>query len=130
MKILYLIIIICSLFSLAAFILFFQTKKETYINNKNKLNIIIPVRNRDKHLDMLIPALKKILTAQSIDYRIYIIEQSEKYNFNKGKINNAGFLIAEENRPTDMYVFNDVDNIPVTNDSIKYNFSKPFVINF
>ena len=37
------------------------------INKDNKLNIIIPVRNRDKHLDMLIPALKKILTAQSID---------------------------------------------------------------
>lgn len=127
MKIIYLIISICSLFGLAAFILFFQHRKESYISADKKLNIIIPVRDREEHLNMLLPALKRIMKAQSIDYRIYVIEQSEKYNFNKGKVNNAGFLIAQENRPTDTYVFNDVDNIPVKNDSIRYNFSKPFV---
>ena len=76
-------------------------RKETLENygNKNKLVIILPVRNREKDLEEYLENMVPIFNYQNIAYRIFVIEQSKNKRFNKGKINNIGFLEAlKENK--------------------------------
>ena len=63
-----------------------------------------------------------IFNYQNINYRIFIIEQSKNKRFNKGKINNIGFLEAlKENKNYERFLFNDVDNYPLDKNLINYN---------
>ena len=60
--------------------------------SKNSLILIIPIRNRETELRSLVPKMREIFKNQNIDYKIFIVEQSKKKKFNKGKINNIGFI--------------------------------------
>ena len=80
--------------------------------SKNKLlAVIIPVRDRDDHLSILIPRLRRILDAQQICYKIFVIEQSKGSAFNKGALINTGFKIIGKN--FDYICLHDADAIPV-----------------
>lgn len=93
-------------------------KKEKYTsdylphNQKMKLNVIIPIRNREKELYDITSVLEQIFEKQNIDARYLIIEQEEGKKFNKGKISNAAFLLAKKNNFSRNYLFNDVDVWP------------------
>lgn len=90
--------------------------------SKNSLILIIPIRNREQELRLLIPKMREIFKHQNIDYKVFIVEQSKKKKFNKGKINNIGFLESTNMYPhIDNILFNDVDNYPFNNDTINYN---------
>ena len=90
------------------------------ITNQDKINIIIPIRNREAQLEKIIPRLKEILKFQKLDYRIYIIEQSSNNLFNKGKLVNIGFIESQKDNFSNYYIMNDVDTYPKTNDLINY----------
>lgn len=108
-------------------ILFFCiNKKENYtsnflhLNDKIKLNVIIPIRDREKDLHNITNVLEEIFEKQNIDGRYIIIEQEEGKKFNKGKISNAAFLISRKDNFSDNYLFNDVDLWPKNASVINY----------
>ena len=83
-----------------------------------KLLIVVPYRDRKKHLDIFLKHIKDFFienkTNNSLEIKIIIIEQSEKKKFNLGAINNIGFLL-EENY-LDYICINNVDFLPVNAD--------------
>ena len=86
------------------------------------LSIIVPVRDRDKELNTLIYNLSKIFKTQGITYTFYIVHQDDDNPFNKGLLNNIGFLYAEKNNFTDNYLFNDVTVYPLKSNNYNFNF--------
>ncbi|XP_056007185.1 beta-1,4-N-acetylgalactosaminyltransferase bre-4-like isoform X2 [Ostrea edulis] len=80
--------------------------------------IIIPFRDREEHLRVLLNNLHPILYRQQIMYTVYVIEQADNKPFNKGKLNNIGYIEALKGDHT-CFVFHDVDLIP-ENDKISY----------
>lgn len=78
------------------------------VGQKEKLAIIIPYRNRRKHLDELLPRLEAY--CKNYEFKIFIIEQANSLPFNKGLLLNAGFIESEK---FDYWAFNDVDYFPL-----------------
>ena len=96
------------------------------LNDGKTLAVIIPFRNRHKHLSELIPELKKVLNKQNPNHQIFVIEQTGSHKgegnwhdgdqpFNKGALFNAGVDIAKKNG-VDYVVLHDVDLIPICSD--------------
>ena len=82
---------------------------------KSKLGVIVPYRDRKKHLDEFIPAIKAKLKRDKIPYELIIVEQADDKPFNRGKLLNIGVEKAIELKCT--YVaLHDVDMIPVDAD--------------
>ena len=52
--------------------------------------IIIPYRDREKHLTELLNHLHPFLQAQNLSYRIIVIEQEQGKPFNRAKLFNVG----------------------------------------
>ena len=97
------------------------SNKLEHFGNDNNLIMIIPIRNREGHLKIILKNIIPIFNYQNINYKIYIIEQSDKKQFNKGKINNVGFIEATKDFPNyERILFNDVDNYPKYNKAINY----------
>lgn len=56
-------------------------------------SIIIPYRDRKRHLDLIVPHLRRWIKN---DFEILVIEQSNQHPFNRGKLLNIGFLNRSE----------------------------------
>ena len=78
----------------------------------HKLGIIIPYRNRPEQLATF---RKEINDYLDIDFELIVVEQSDKKDFNRGKLLNIGFLKAEE-LGCDYVIFHDVDMLPIEAD--------------
>lgn len=76
-----------------------------------RLTIVIPFRDREAHLQQLLPPLTAMLAIQGIRHRILVVEQEPGRAFNRGKLINVGFAHAAAT--TDYYCIHDVDAIPV-----------------
>lgn len=76
----------------------------------HKLAVVVPYRNREEHLGVFLPHVKKYLDKQNILHNVYIIEQEEGKGFNRAKLLNIGFLEADKD--CDYFVFHDVDMLP------------------
>jgi beta-1,4-galactosyltransferase 3 len=79
---------------------------------KQKLALIVPYRNRQAHLDVFIPAIRKQLVSEEIDFDIFVVEQLGDAPFNRGKIKNSGFVMAQDYA---WVCFHDVDLLPISN---------------
>lgn len=80
--------------------------------SKKKTAIIIPHRNREKHLKYLLYNLHPFLQRQQLNYGIYIIHQAGNFTFNRAKLMNVGFKEAMKDEAWDCLFFHDVDLIP------------------
>ncbi|KAF8364047.1 hypothetical protein PRIPAC_90970 [Pristionchus pacificus] len=78
---------------------------------RHKVAIIIPYRDRQSHLTRLLYFLIPILKRQKLDFRFIVTEQWGNDLFNKGRIMNAAFRLAER-LGTDCVIFHDVDMFP------------------
>jgi len=89
--------------------------KSNYVehDHKKKLSVIVPYRDRKSHLHEFVSKIPGVLDKQNIDYKITIIEQDDKKQFNKGTLNNIGFL---ETKDHDYFCFHDVDMLPIKAD--------------
>ena len=79
---------------------------------RQKVAIIIPFRKRESHLPIFLRQLHPILKRQELLYQIYVIEQADKYLFNRGKLMNVGFAEALKDKSFTCFVFHDVDLVP------------------
>ncbi|KAM4808744.1 beta-1,4-galactosyltransferase 1-like [Rhinophrynus dorsalis] len=53
------------------------------------------------------------LQSQQADYGIYVVEQSEDSRFNRAKLMNVGYKVAEKDYDYNCFIFSDVDIIPM-----------------
>lgn len=91
----------------------------TCSEDQHRLAIVVPFRERTNELLRLVPHLHQFLRRQAICHRFYIINQVDKYRFNRGMLINIGFLFAS-NESTYM-AMHDVDLLPI-NDQLSYQF--------
>lgn len=71
-------------------------------------SIIVPYRDRERHLSVFIPHMR----SRFKNAEILIIEQADKEPFNRAKLLNIGFL----NSDADYFAMHDVDMLPVKAD--------------
>ncbi|XP_028656330.1 beta-1,4-galactosyltransferase 4 [Erpetoichthys calabaricus] len=74
--------------------------------------ILIPHRNREKHLLYLLQNLHPFLQRQQLHYGIYVIHQAGHVTFNRAKLLNVGYLEALKDFAWDCFIFHDVDLVP------------------
>ncbi|XP_053311471.1 beta-1,4-galactosyltransferase 4 [Spea bombifrons] len=79
---------------------------------QQKVAILIPHRNRERHLLYLLENLHPFLQRQQLDYGIYVIHQAGNMKFNRAKLLNVGYLEALKEEKWDCFVFHDVDLLP------------------
>lgn len=79
---------------------------------RHRTAIIIPHRNREHHLKVLLYYLHPFLQRQQLNYGIYVIHQAGNYTFNRAKLMNVGFREAMREEDWDCLFFHDVDLIP------------------
>ncbi|XP_010591241.1 beta-1,4-galactosyltransferase 4 isoform X1 [Loxodonta africana] len=77
-----------------------------------RVAILIPHRNREKHLLYLLEHLHPFLQRQQMDYGIYVIHQAGSKKFNRAKLLNVGYLEALKEENWDCFIFHDVDLVP------------------
>ncbi|XP_069328763.1 beta-1,4-galactosyltransferase 4 isoform X2 [Eulemur rufifrons] len=77
-----------------------------------RVAILIPHRNREKHLMYLLEHLHPFLQRQQLEYGIYIIHQAGSKKFNRAKLLNVGYLEALKEENWDCFIFHDVDLVP------------------
>ncbi|XP_075621376.1 beta-1,4-galactosyltransferase 4 [Balearica regulorum gibbericeps] len=77
-----------------------------------RVAIVIPYRNREKHLLYLLDHLHPFLQRQQLDYGIYVIHQAGNTKFNRAKLLNVGYLEALKEANWDCFIFHDVDLVP------------------
>jgi len=83
--------------------------------NKKKLAICVPYRDRKEHLDIFVPYITSYLSKKGIDHKVFICNQTDKKEFNRGKIKNIAFDIARK-EGYDYFAFHDIDLIPEDTD--------------
>ncbi|XP_066097418.1 beta-1,4-galactosyltransferase 4 isoform X2 [Saccopteryx bilineata] len=77
-----------------------------------RVAILIPHRNRERHLMYLLEHLHPFLQRQQLDYGIYIIHQAGSKKFNRAKLLNVGYIEALKDATWDCFIFHDVDLVP------------------
>ena len=90
-----------------------------------KLIFIVPYRDRNSHRTFYSSHMLKILEdLPDTYYKIYYIHQNDTREFNRGAMKNIGFLVIKHQYPTHYknmtIVFNDIDVMPYTNETINY----------
>lgn len=76
----------------------------------HKLGVVVPYRNRPKHLQLFVEYLTNYL--KDINHSIIIIDQDDDLDFNRGKLLNIGFIEAKS-QGCDYVVFHDIDMLPI-----------------
>lgn len=85
-----------------------------------RLAVVVPFRDRFDELLVFVPHLSEFLKQQHItSFKIYIINQSSRYRFNRGALINIGYLLAENQ--SDYIAIHDVDLIPL-NKNLSYSY--------
>jgi hypothetical protein len=85
--------------------------------------IVIPYRNRKKHLDKFISSTIRLLTNELIDCKVLVIEQTEGNLFNRGALINIGYDLFKDK--AEFIITHDVDLYP-TQECISKFYSKSF----
>ncbi|XP_011494945.1 PREDICTED: beta-1,4-galactosyltransferase 1 [Ceratosolen solmsi marchali] len=80
--------------------------------------VILPYRNRWNQLTIFMNYIHPFLQLQNIDYRIFVIEQSQIKEFNRAKLFNIGFNEAIKTNDFHCFIFQDIDLIPQNLDNI------------
>ena len=83
-----------------------------------KLGIIVPYRKRPGHLRKFQESISKYFKGK--DYHLIVVEQADDLPFNRGKLLNIGFKVAQTKR-CDYVVFHDLDMLPI---DVDYSYSE------
>nr|XP_039268044.1 beta-1,4-galactosyltransferase 4-like [Styela clava] len=92
----------------------------SYCKPKYRVAIIVPFRNRESQLKVLLSHMHPIWQRQEIDYTVYTLTQAGDGLFNRAKLMNTGVAEAKKDGDFDCYVFHDVD-ILAENDKCLYS---------
>ena len=92
----------------------------TYCRSRQSTAIIVPYRDREKHVGKFVYFMHQFLQKQHREYCIILSEQADKGQFNRAKLMNTGFDYAvkhhqfwlERETGPDCFIFADVDLLP------------------
>lgn len=76
-----------------------------------KLGIIVPYRNRPEQLEIFSDWMVDYLDKGGYNYEIFIVDQDEEKQFNRGALLNIGFKFAKDAK-CDYVCFHDIDMLP------------------
>ncbi|UMM10662.1 hypothetical protein L5515_000331 [Caenorhabditis briggsae] len=79
---------------------------------RHRVAIIVPYRDREAHLRIMLHNLHSLLAKQQLDYAILVVEQVANQTFNRGKLMNVGYDVASRLYPWQCFIFHDVDLLP------------------
>jgi hypothetical protein len=79
----------------------------------HKLGICIPYRNRQEHLDRLVPHLSNYLNERGIEHKFYVGHQVDENLFNRGMMKNIAAKFAFDDG-CDYIAWHDVDMLAYT----------------
>ena len=74
--------------------------------------IIVPYRDRADQLLVFLRHIHPFLRKQELHYRIYVVNQADRNNFNRAMLMNVGFTEAMKDFAWDCFIFHDVDLLP------------------
>ncbi|XP_042217541.1 beta-1,4-galactosyltransferase 4-like [Homarus americanus] len=75
--------------------------------------LLIPYRNRSRHLQQFLTYMHPFLSRQQLNYRIVVVEQTADVAFNRAKLFNIGFKeTLFKLDQVDCFIFHDVDLLP------------------
>ncbi|XP_047481845.1 beta-1,4-N-acetylgalactosaminyltransferase bre-4-like isoform X3 [Penaeus chinensis] len=77
-----------------------------------RLAVIVPYRNREVMVGPFLNHMHPFLQRQLLNYTIFIVEQSRDMEFNRAKLLNIGYALAQKFGPYDCYAFHDIDCVP------------------
>ncbi|XP_046353912.1 beta-1,4-N-acetylgalactosaminyltransferase bre-4-like [Haliotis rufescens] len=80
--------------------------------SRHRVAIIVPYRNREDQLKILLNNLHPVLERQQLDYAIYITEMAMPTTFNRAILMNIGYTEALKDYDFQCFIFHDVDLIP------------------
>ncbi|KAL3998992.1 N-terminal region of glycosyl transferase group 7 family protein [Acanthocheilonema viteae] len=83
--------------------------KPNSCQSRHRVAIVVPYRDREAHLRILLHNLHSLLTKQQLDYAIFVVEQHENETFNRAKLMNVGYVEAMKVYDWQCFVFHDVD---------------------
>lgn len=83
--------------------------------------MVVPFRDRFEELLQFATHMEQFLDAQRIPHHIFVMNQVDRYRFNRASLINAGFLLAEANY--DYIAMHDVDLLPM-NPHLHYSYPK------
>jgi hypothetical protein len=104
----------------------FQLNKENYdCVPKERIAILIPMRNRQENLNNFLIYMHYYLQKQMKSYKIFVIEQinDDKILFNKGRLYNMGFKYIIDNElewEFNCFILHDIDLLPL-NFNLEYS---------
>lgn len=81
--------------------------------SKDKVAIIVPFRDRYAHLPIFLKNIHPFLMRQQIEYKIFIVEQTNGLSFNRAALMNVGYLEASKMNRWDCFIFHDIDLLPL-----------------
>lgn len=90
-------------------------------NPKPKLAVLVPFRERFEELLQFVPHMNLFLNKQKIPHHIFILNQIDRFRFNRASLINVGFLYTKNNY--DYIAMNDVDMLPL-NENLTYAYPK------
>src|SRR6218665_1144859 len=91
--------------------MFLQVGNGSLCLSHTRLAIVIPCRDREHHLRILLRHLIPILKRQLVHFRVFVVDQRHLAIFNKAATMNIGFLEAAKKFSFDCVIFHDVDMI-------------------
>ncbi|XP_042230675.1 beta-1,4-galactosyltransferase 7-like isoform X1 [Homarus americanus] len=96
-----------------------QEDIRSYPNDKHKMAILIPFRDRFEELLEFAPHIHNFLNTQHKNHHLYIINQVDGLRFNRASLLNVGFL--ESGIDCDYVAMHDVDLLPM-NAALTYQY--------
>ncbi|KAG0696232.1 Beta-1,4-galactosyltransferase 7 [Chionoecetes opilio] len=91
----------------------------THPQDKHKLALLIPFRDRFEELLEFVPYIHNFLDKQHKNHHVFVINQVDNLRFNRASLLNVGFL--ESGAECDHIAMHDVDLLP-TNPEVTYQF--------
>ncbi|KAK6058752.1 N-acetyllactosaminide 3-alpha-galactosyltransferase [Cooperia oncophora] len=79
---------------------------------RHRVAIVVPYRDRESHLRIMLHNLHSFLAKQQLDYAIIVVEQIPNQTFNRAKLMNVGFVEGMKLYPWQCFIFHDVDLLP------------------
>ncbi|XP_065371766.1 beta-1,4-galactosyltransferase 7 [Calliphora vicina] len=85
----------------------------------HKLAILVPFRDRFEELLQFVPHMTRFLNKQGVNHHIFILNQVDRYRFNRASLINVGFRFTSG--VYDYMAMHDVDLLPL-NDNLHYDY--------
>ncbi|OWF43937.1 Beta-1,4-N-acetylgalactosaminyltransferase bre-4 [Mizuhopecten yessoensis] len=86
--------------------------RPTHCTARHRVAIVVPFRDREIHLKILLNNLHPFLQNQQLDYAIFIVDLMPEVTFNRAMLLNIGFTEALKQYDYQCFIFHDVDLIP------------------